>query len=202
MDSPDPAAHDRCVSEADQREIDAALSGDGEAYARLVRRYQSMVAGRLWRFTRDRRQLEELVSDVFVEAYTSLSKFRGEGEFSHWLSVIVTRVGYRFWKQRDRRRVEVPLESWDGPRPPEPDALEADEAAEQLHALLNQLPPRDRLVLTLMYWEDMSVAQAAKETGWSASMVKVQAHRARKKLRQLLEKVSAPIDNAPGDRHE
>jgi len=146
--SPPPAAHDRCVSETfkkDQRDIDAVLAGDGEAYARLVARHQGMIAGRLWRFTRDRRQLEDLVADVFVEAYTSLANFRGEGEFSHWLSVIATRVGYRFWKRRDR------------------------------------------LVLTLLYWEGMSVAQAAGETGWSESMVKVQAHRARKKLRRWLE---------------
>lgn len=159
-----------------------------------------MAAGRLWRFTRDRRQLEELLSDVFVEAYTSLRKFRGEGDFSHWLSVIVTRVGYRFWKQRDRRRVETPLESWDAPRPPEPDALEASETAERLHALLQRLAPRDRLVLTLLYWEDMSVAQAARQTGWSESMVKVQAHRARKKLRELLESSASPDEKRTGER--
>jgi RNA polymerase sigma-70 factor (ECF subfamily) len=191
-----PAAHDRCVAEAfqknqqnqqDQRDIDAVLSGDGEAYARIVARHQEMIAGRMWRFTRDKRQLEELVADVFVEAYTSLANYRGEGEFSHWLSVIATRVGYRFWKRRDRLRIETPLENWDGPVPPSDDPLEAAEAGETLHALLDKLPARDRLVLTLMYWEGKSVTQVSAETGWSESMVKVQAHRARKKLKRRLE---------------
>jgi RNA polymerase sigma-70 factor (ECF subfamily) len=52
---------------------------------------------------------------------------------------------------------------------------------------LEQLPPRDRLVLTLLYLESRSVAEAAELAGWSESMVKVQAHRARQKLRALLE---------------
>ena len=58
-----------------------------------------------------------------------------------------------------------------------------------LHELLAKLPPRDRLVLTLLYLEGLSVAQAAQRAGWSKAMVKVQAFRARKKLRALLEKV-------------
>jgi RNA polymerase sigma-70 factor (ECF subfamily) len=195
-------------NQQDQRDIDAVLAGNGDAYAHLVTRHQQMIAGRLWRFTRDKRQLEELVADVFVEAYTSLRNYRGEGAFSHWLSVIATRVGYRFWKRRDRLRVETPLENWDGPIPPAADPLEAAEAGETLHALLDRLPPRDRLVLTLMYWEGKSVAQTSVETGWSESMVKVQAHRARKKLRRWLdssetfetfEKEPAARDNTSGD---
>jgi DNA-directed RNA polymerase specialized sigma24 family protein len=57
------------VSEMDQRDIAASLNGDGEAYARLVRHYQDQVAAQMWRFTRHPAVLEELVQEVFVEAY-------------------------------------------------------------------------------------------------------------------------------------
>ena len=53
--------------------------------------------------------------------------------------------------------------------------------------VLSQLAPRDRLVLTLMYLEEQSVDEIAEATGWSRSMVKVQAWRARKRLKRLLE---------------
>ena len=93
-----------------------------------------------------------------------------------------------FWKRRKRRvDREVALMDFDGPDPAGDADLEAAEAAETLHNLLGQLPPRDRLVLTLLYLEELSVAQAAEQTGWSRTMVKVQAHRARKKLKKLLE---------------
>ena len=41
-------------------------------------------------------------------------------------------------------------------------------------------------MLTLMYLEELSIADVAERTGWSQTMVKVQAHRARKKLKRLL----------------
>lgn len=184
------------MEQADSRDIRAALAGDGEAYGRLVRRYQNAVAQRMWRFTRDPRQIEELVQDVFVEAYVGLRNFRGAAPFEHWLNRIATRVGYRCWRTQRRRAREVPLQDWNQLADLIDDraaaAASAAEAAEMLHVLLGQLRPRDRLVLTLLYVEDLTVAEAAQRTGWSKVMVKVQAHRARKRLRALLDKRETP----------
>jgi RNA polymerase sigma-70 factor (ECF subfamily) len=66
----------------------------------------------------------------------------------------------------------------------------ADEAAETLHRVLDQLSPRDRLVVTLLHLENRTVAETAALTGWSQTMVKVQAFRARGKLRKLLERTT------------
>jgi len=177
------------VDPAELREVQAAARGDGEAYARLVRRHQQAVGAYLWRFTRNRGQWEELVHDTFVEAYFSLPGFRGRSPLLHWLRKIATRVGYRYWKQqaRLRRRPTVPLQCWDlvardDPPPPDP-----EQAAATVHAMLGQLGPRDRLVLTLFYLEGCPVAQIAQLTGWSRTMVKVQAHRARNRLKKLLQ---------------
>ncbi len=179
-------AHSRAMDDADARDIRASLAGDSDAYGRLLGRYQQEIARRMWRFTRDRGELEELVQDVFVEAYLGLRRFRGCSPFLHWLNRIATRVGYRFWKRRRQARVELPLQDWDELAEADSQPLEAREAAEKLHELLGQLPPRDRLALTLLYLEELPVAEAAERAGWSRTMMKVQAHRARKKLRALL----------------
>ena len=71
-------------------------------------------------------------------------------------------------------------------------ASEEESAGETLDRVLGELSPRDRLVLTLMYWEEMPVAEIARQTGWTQGMVKVQAHRARKRLRRLLEAGAYP----------
>ncbi|MBI4579272.1 MAG: sigma-70 region 4 domain-containing protein [Planctomycetes bacterium] len=63
--------------------------------------------------------------------------------------------------------------------------MQPSEAAELLHFLLAKLPPRDRLLLTLMYLEELPVARVAELTGWTKTLVKVQAHRAKAKLRKL-----------------
>jgi len=133
----------------------------------------------MWRFTRDKTDHRELVQEVFVEAYVSLSGYRSKAPFEHWLARIATTVGYRYWKKqaRERSRNSVPIDEWDGVGLTQPEAMEPSRAAEMLHGLLERLPPRDRLVLTLRYVEDRTVAETAVLTGWTESMVKVQAWR-------------------------
>jgi RNA polymerase sigma-70 factor (ECF subfamily) len=189
---------DTAVNRADPldwQDIRASLRGDGAAYARLVGRYQQAIAAYLWRFSRDRGRCEELVHDVFVEAYLGLRNFRGDAPLLHWLRKIATRVGYRYWQERTRRQAEASasIQAWDRAALAEPDALDAAEAAAALHALLRQMSARDRLVLTLMYLQGCSVAEIAQLSGWSATMVKVQAHRARQRLKKLL----AQAENEP-----
>ena len=55
--------------------------------------------------------------------------------------------------------------------------------------LLDRLEPDDRLVLTLLEAEECSTAEIAQLTGWSIAKVKVRAHRARKRLRRVLQKL-------------
>jgi RNA polymerase sigma-70 factor (ECF subfamily) len=174
-------------SAADRADIQATIEGDHDAYARLVRRYQQRIGNYLWRFTQNATDHEDLVHGVFVEAYISLPTFRAHGVFRNWLLTIATRVGFAYWKQRARRRdQEVLLEA--APEPMSVEKASNEEAdLERLEMILASMSPRDRLVLTLLHLEERSVAETAKLTGWSQSMVKVQAHRARKKLKRLIE---------------
>ncbi len=174
----------------DRRDIQASLEGDEQAYARLVERHQDLVAAYMWRFSRDKAVCEELVHDVFVEVYLSLRTYSGKAPFSHWIRKIATRVGYRHWKRisKERSHPSVPLEAWEALQVPGGEVPGPKIAAGHVRDLLAQLPPRDQLVLTLLYLEECTVQEAAQLTGWSRTMVKVQAHRARKKLRNLLEK--------------
>jgi RNA polymerase sigma-70 factor (ECF subfamily) len=176
------------VAEIDLKDIAAALNGAQDAYSRLVKRYQDAVSKWMWRFTRDRVILEELVQDVFIEAWVSLSRFKGASAFKTWLFTIATRVGYRYWRKKAKDAV-LTTEAADrlmiDDREKE---INPSEAAEVLYGLFSGLPPRDRLVLTLMYFEEMDTKEIAHMTGWTRSMVKVQAYRARNKLRKLFER--------------
>ncbi|MES2792779.1 MAG: sigma-70 family RNA polymerase sigma factor [Planctomycetota bacterium] len=183
----------KSVLAADIEDIEQTLQGQGDAYARLVARYQGEIGQWLWRFSRDRTVWEELVQSVFVEAYLHLARFRREAPFLHWLRKIATRVGYHHWQvqARQRRRNVQSLEIDPAMVSPESDASEQQDEVALLHVLLNRLPPRDRLVLTLLHIEERSVAETAQLVGWSQVMVKVQAFRARKKLRDLWQRRGA-----------
>ncbi len=170
------------ADEAD--DIRDGRDGDGEAYRRLVCRHQHEIARRLRRFSRDRLAIEEMVQETFVEAYFSLDGYRGDAPFEHWLHRIAVRVGYRHWKSKKSGRQTVSI---DGKSLASSRHEPRDDDAEKLHRVLEQLPPRDRLVVTLLYLEEHTVEETAKLTGWSKTMVKVQAFRARAKLKKLMQ---------------
>ncbi len=186
-DSPDAAEFE---------DVRQSRQGDSDAYRRLIERHQEHVSGILWRFSRDRMVHEELVQDVFVEAYMSLRSYRGKAPFEHWLSRIATRVGYRYWKQTARRREteNFSIEEWDQVTEGSQEQIDPSEAASLIHRLLAQLPPRDRLVLTLRYLEECDVAETARRMGWTRGMVKVQALRAKKKLEKLIAKAGKGLE--------
>lgn len=178
------------VCEEDRKDIAESLAGNGEGYARLVRRYQDRVAAQMWRFTRDAVVLDQLVQDVFVDAYLSLKGFRGRAPFLHWLLRVATRVGFRYLKSRARREErEEALKETDLNLTAAPETLTPSEAADMLYQLFGKLPPADRLVLTLFYFEECDVKEISARSGWNRALVKVRLHRARKKLKSLLEEV-------------
>ena len=168
--------------------IRSTLNGDPDAFQVLVGRYQGLIAKQMWRFSRDERVHEELVQDVFVQAYTRLNTYEGRAPFIHWLRRIATNLGYRHWKHQDRdRQRQESLDFW---AKTQEGALHPDspsEAAEVLSGLLGRLPAAERLVLTLLYFEGLDTNEIAEQTGWSRANVKVRAFRARKKLKGWLE---------------
>lgn len=174
----------------DINDVRLSRRGDPDAYKRLIERHQQETGKIMWRFSRNQTVHEELVQDVFVEAYISLATYKERAPFMHWLARIATRVGYRYWKQkaREKKFERFSLEQWDRLITKPPEEIDSSRAAELLHNLLGQLPPRDRLVLTLRYLEGCDVVETAHRTGWTKSMVKVQTFRAKRKLQKLLPK--------------
>jgi RNA polymerase sigma-70 factor (ECF subfamily) len=198
--APSFAATPRCespilgeMSELDATDVAQARKGDGEAYRRIVLRHQQSLAKRMRRFARTVGDVDELVHETFVQAYLSLHTYSERAPFEHWLQSIATRVGYAYWKRRDRAKKIAHLEESNEiaatAAPPSP-----EEASATLHAVLEKLSPRDRMIITLLHLEERTVAEAAEHTGWSQTMVKVQAFRARGRLKKLLQQARLSED--------
>ena len=179
------------MENADWLDVAASVRGDDEAYGRLMRRYEKQITGLLWRFARDPAQCEELVQQVFVEAYFSLKTYRGDAPLLHWLRKIASRTGYRFWREKAKEPAETTLPDSDLLEQIEADQdddIDPAEAAALLQVLLARLPVDDRLVLTLMYFEECGTQEVAERMGWSRAKVKTQALRARRKMKEIAER--------------
>jgi RNA polymerase sigma factor (sigma-70 family) len=139
---------------------------------------------------------EDLAQEVFLKMFTRMAQYQGAMPFPHWVSrIAVTTCIDHLRKQRRR-----PEFRWADLSENEADALEnamtqPDErspeealgARELVHKLLAQLRPDDRMVIQLLDLEQKSVSEIAELTGWSSSLIKVRAFRARRKLKGFFE---------------
>ena len=179
------------MENTDWSDVTASLQGDEDAYSRIVRRYEKPITGLLWRFTRDPSQCEELVQQVFVDAYFSLKTYRGDAPLLHWLRKIATRTGYHYWRDKAREPAETTLPDSDlleQIEASQEDEIDPAEAAAVLQTLLARLAAEDRLVLTLLYFEGCGTQEIAERMGWSRAKVKTQALRARRKIKEIAER--------------
>ncbi len=180
--------HNKRMREADELIIDRVMKGDRNAYALLVDRYKDRVFSLVIGIVRNREVAEEIAQDVFVRAFTSLKKFRKESGFSTWLY----RIAYNGAISETRKR-KYPHRSFDDQleRTASMQVLEEDtETVEGRHKLLekalDQLPPEEKLILMLYYFEDNSVEEISRNTGLTVSNVKVKLFRLRNKLKEAI----------------
>jgi RNA polymerase sigma-70 factor (ECF subfamily) len=167
---------------AEARWIAASRDGDSDAFAELVRLHQRRVFRLVGRFFRRPEDVEEVAQETFLTAWSKLGTYRAEAPFEHWLTRVCLNCCYgNLRRRKSLEDVTQPLDS--EPAVPAPDPA----ATLEVEQLLRPLAPADRFILLLLYGEGWSVAEIAERLGWTAVNVKVRAHRARKKLRRLLE---------------
>lgn len=179
--------------ETDDFLIGAAIGGDDGAFARLVTRYKGRVFRLAYRFARDRDELEDICQEVFIKAYENLGKFRHEAPFEHWITKIAVRACHDALRARKHDKNNLTLDEISYQIKDEAEAArsEARQARELLTWAMGFLSSDERLVITLMELEEMSLRETAEMTGWSEGNVKVRAFRARQALKKILEKSDA-----------
>ena len=175
-----------------------AQVGDESAFAEIVRRYSPRVFSVASRFFRQRSLVEEAAQEVFLKAYTQLGKFEGRGSLEGWLTRIATNTCLNMVRSSKRRPESTVSDltedeaSWLDQQPGDVDqpSVENDLVATDLaDRLLSVLSPEDQQALLMIDGEDASIKEVAEATGWSESKVKVRAFRARKKVREAMEKL-------------
>src|SRR5256885_7037065 len=178
--------------------IAAVLAGDAASFEPLVARYSPRVFATARRYARRESEVEDIVQEVWMKAFQKLGTFRGEAPFEHWLMRLAVRTCFDALRVHRRNRettfteLTEPETEWLDRFGTEPDqASEHAEAARELvQRLLEQLSPAARLVITMLEIEEKSVKDISQLTGWSVSLVKVRAFRARAEIRKCLAKMA------------
>jgi RNA polymerase sigma-70 factor (ECF subfamily) len=178
-----------------------ARAGDETAFEEIMRRYSPRVFRFASKFFRQRSLVEEAAQEVFLKAFTELGSYEGRGSMEGWLTRITTNTCLNLLRSSKRRPELIASDlsedetSWldhnlAGAAREQHQASERSLVAADLAGkVLETLPADDRLVLTMIDGEDASVKDVVQLTGWSESKVKVQAFRARRRMREAVEKL-------------
>jgi RNA polymerase sigma-70 factor (ECF subfamily) len=179
--------------------VEAALRHDDEAARELVRQLYPLVA-RLVRAHRPRRAAEEDLSQmIFIKVFQKLSQFSGKVPLEHWVSrIAVNTCLNQIASEKVRPELRQADLSEEEQAVVENLAATSEELApdkrfasrQLVEQLLAALKPAERLVIDLLYLQGRSVAEIKKITGWSESLVKVRAFRARQKMKEQLKRIS------------
>ncbi|HET6204019.1 MAG TPA: RNA polymerase sigma factor [Planctomycetota bacterium] len=172
--------------------------GDGAAFERLVELYQETVFNLLFRFTGTRQGLEDLAQELFLRVVRAKDRYRPNAKFSTFLY----RVAFNLCVNENRSRRKLRLLSLDAeppeadrPRradPPDPrarpphDAVEGEELARRLRAILDGLPDSQRMALVMNKYQDLSYREIAEALGSTEKAVKSLLARARRTVRERL----------------
>jgi len=180
--------------------VKAALAHDDDAARELVRRLYPLVA-KIVRGHRPRRTSEEDLSQmIFIKLFQKLSQFSGKVPLEHWVSRIAVNTCLN---QIAAEKVRPELRHADLSEEEQAVVQNLAASSEELgpdrrfasrqlvEHLLDLLKPAERLVIDLLYLQERSVEEIRQLTGWSASLIKVRAFRARRKMKDQLDKISA-----------
>ena len=187
---------------ADEEIVRDVLAGNTALFELLMRRYNERVYRAARAITRDEREAEDVMQQAYFSAFTHLRQFKGQAQFSTWLTRIAINEALARVRRRGRyepfdeqSNVETFM-PWNPAPDPEKQAF-TGEMRELLEWAIDTLPDGSREVFVLRDVEGLSTAEAAASLGVSEDVIKTRLSRARASLRRsLLERTGAAAPEA------
>ncbi|MEO9891713.1 sigma-70 family RNA polymerase sigma factor [Aurantibacter sp.] len=176
--------------QTDQFYVDKILKGDTKAFAVLVNRYRNMVFSLTMQVLKNREEAEEISQDTFVKIYKHLNKFKGDSKFSTWVYRIAYNACLDRIKLNNKHKNTIELnqfaENQIGTLEDAFDIMDRNDRELAVKNCIQQMPDDYGVLITLFYFEELSLSEISKVMGLSTNNVKVKMYRARKRLATIL----------------
>jgi RNA polymerase sigma-70 factor (ECF subfamily) len=174
--------------------INRARAGERDALRELVNLHKERLFAFIWRMVRHHHDAEEICQDAFLKAFASLDTFSTDFRFSTWLFTIGYRVCLNYLRRKRALTGEldfaaIPLELGG----PEAVSLESEEAGRLkglVWSAVDRLSPPQRAAVLLFYRHECGCHEIARILELPVATVKSHLHRARSRLREMLESVT------------
>lgn len=175
--------------------VRSVLAGDTNQFAKLVNEYQQIVANLAYKLVGNRFEIDDIVQQVFLELYTSLSRFRFESKLSTFIYRITVNVIGKMYSKESRY---VAYDSNVLENTPEglteEEKIIHEEQRQKLRRAIGRLKYEQRTALVLFTYDEFSYQDIASVMQVSLSKVESLIFRAKKNLQKMLTGVSAESD--------
>ena len=179
------------ASKTDLELIEEFRHGKIEGFNELVRRYQEKIYWVCHRVTGTHEDADDVVQDVFVRVYESLSKFRGESEFYTWLYRIATNTSLNALRKKKLKEFIRYDEMYEELLPDDDrtdDSVLQQEYKTILERAIERLPARQKMVFVMRYYDEMPYKEMAKILKKSVGGLKANYFHALKKIQEYVRK--------------
>lgn len=161
------------------------LSGSDSAIRLLISKYERLVVHMVARVIADDMDREELCQDVFIKVIDKLGTFHFDSKLSTWIATIAYRLAVNFAKKKKLDQVDLDEVAF---KVGESEDVTSEKDMKQfILRLVDQLPVNYKTVLTLFYLDEFSYPEIVEVTGMPEGTVKNYIHRARQKLKKIVE---------------
>lgn len=163
--------------------VDRFVTGDRRGFEELYAKYHEKVSGIARGVLLDADEAADAVQEVFTLVYRHLPRFDRRSKFSTWLfRIAVNRSIQEARKNRYKSRIVELQEAAD-----KAVSEVVEDSDPKIYAVLARLHPADRALITLFYWEEMSLQEIADSLGCNVNAAKTRLYRARERFRVLYE---------------
>jgi RNA polymerase sigma-70 factor (ECF subfamily) len=164
--------------------VKRAQSGDESAMAELITTHKQLIFTITNRMVHNRDTAMDLTQDTFIKAFLNINKVKGGKHFRAWLCRIARNVTYDYFR-KEKQRKAVSLEEVQ-------DYIGTDTMGQKHRSMiiqdaLDRLSEKDRMLLTLAYYEGFTHEEISEVMDIPTRNIKVQIHRARLRLRRELQ---------------
>jgi len=181
---------DSMVSRTDEEIALAVQKGDVESFGILVERFEAKLLRFGRKFLTDRQDIEDLVQEVFIKAYSNIQSFDVERRFSPW----IYRIAHNEFVNALKKKSRLPFMLFDFdtifPHPFAKETADAEVNEKELRGMLSQslehINPKYREPLVLHYIEELDYQEIAEILHIPMSTVGVRIYRAKTMLKKIL----------------
>lgn len=174
----------------EEKTINEILKGNLSAFQHIVKQYQNLVYSILNRILNNDEDVEDVGQEVFIKVYDNLKSFKKESKLSTWIAKITYNIAINYVKKNSKYYFNT-LDDYSDfqftSETPETKLI-GKEFEIYINKLISELPLQYRTVITLYHLDDFSIQEIQNITKFPEGTIKGYLFRARKLLKEKLEK--------------